>query len=90
MEGPLRIAMFAVTFPVVSETFVLHQIAALLELGHEVRLFADVPGDPGAPTQAEVGRHRLLDRTTYMGLPPEMTPWEMPPLPVTKLPCSAG
>ena len=70
----MRIAMFAVTFPVVSETFVLHQVAGLLELGHEVRLFADMPGDPGAPTQAEVERHRLRDRTTYMDLPPEMAP----------------
>lgn len=82
-DRPLRIAMFAVTFPVVSETFVLHQIAGLLELGHEVRLFADAPGDPGAPTQAEVERHHLLDRTTYMDLPPEMVPWEMPVWPLT-------
>ena len=83
MGSSLRIAMFAVTFPVVSETFVFHQITGLLELGHEVHLFADGPGDPGAPTQPEVTQHRLLDRTTYMELPPEMAPWEMPVWPLT-------
>ena len=36
MPRPLRIALFIGRFPVVSETFILRQVASLLDLGHEV------------------------------------------------------
>src|SRR5678815_975478 len=40
-DRPLRIAFFLGTFPVISETFILRQIAGLLALGHDVEIFAD-------------------------------------------------
>ncbi len=38
---PLRIAMFVNEFPALSETFVLNQITGLLDLGHDVTIFAN-------------------------------------------------
>lgn len=45
MGQPLRIAIFTGSFPVVSETFIVRQMAGLLELGHEVDIFADTRAD---------------------------------------------
>ena len=69
MTAPLKVAMFVSSFPVLTETFILRQITGLLDLGHDVRIFADTRGD---------SFHPLPDRTTYMDLPPEMAPWELP------------
>jgi colanic acid/amylovoran biosynthesis glycosyltransferase len=79
MPAPLKVAIFVGSFPVVSETFILRQITGLLDLGHDVRIFADTRVDP---VQPEVSKYRLLERTTYMDLPPEMVPWELPLRPV--------
>jgi colanic acid/amylovoran biosynthesis glycosyltransferase len=81
MNRPLRIAMFVGQFPVVSETFILRQITGLLDLGHEVDIYADTRGDTTA-THAEVEKYRLLERTTFMGMPPESAPWELPAWPL--------
>jgi len=78
MDRPLRIAMFLGTFPVTSETFILRQITGLLDLGHQVDIFADAPAPPGVPQQPEVETHKLLEHTHFMGLPPECVPWELP------------
>lgn len=83
MSRPLRIAVFLGSFPVVSETFILRQITGLLERGHDVDIYADTAGEPNAPVQPEVSQHRLLERTTYMNMPPEVCPWEMPVWPLT-------
>lgn len=82
MNRPLRIAVFAGSFPVVSETFVLHQITALLKLGHHVDIYADVRPGEGEPLQPGVAQFGLLGRTTYMDMPPESAPWEMPVQPL--------
>jgi colanic acid/amylovoran biosynthesis glycosyltransferase len=81
MNRPLRIATFVGAFPVPSETFILRQITGLLDLGHEVDLYADARVDSAGPTQPEVERYRLLERTTFMDLPPECAPWELPAWP---------
>lgn len=81
MPAPLRIAMFVGTFPVPSETFILRQIAGLLDRGHAVDVYAELRGDPSAPVQPEVARYGLMDRTTFLDLPPECSPWEMPAWP---------
>ena len=83
MSRPLRIAMFVGSFPVVSETFILRQITGLLELGHEVEIYADTRAEADTPIHAEVARYRLLERTTFMDMPRETAPWEMPVWPVT-------
>jgi len=82
MTAPLRIAVFAGTFPVISETFIIRQIVGLLRLGHDVRIFADTRPEAGAPVHPQVAEHRLLERTTYMDMPPESAPWEMPVRPL--------
>jgi len=83
MSQRLRIAMFVGCFPVISETFILRQIAGLLELGHEVDIYADTRGELGGAVQPEVEQYRLLQRATFMDLPPEAAPWEMPVWPLT-------
>jgi len=82
MNERLRIAMFVGQFPVVSETFILRQITGLLDLGHTVDIFSDTRGDRTGPVQAEVAKYRLFDRTTYMDMPPECAPWELPAWPL--------
>lgn len=78
MRPPLRIAMFVGTFPVVSETFIVRQIKGLIDLGHEVDIYADTRGDLNGPLHSEVAAYRLLERTTYMEMPPEAAPYELP------------
>jgi len=82
MNKPLRIAFFVGQFPVVSETFILRQITGLLDLGHVVDIFSDARPEPGSPMHAAVAKYRLLHRTTYMDMPPECVPWELPVLPL--------
>src|SRR5580765_2410820 len=82
MSQPLRIAMFVGSFPVVSETFILRQITGLMDLGHEVDIYADTRAEPGAAAQPEVAAYRLLERTTYMDMPAESAPWELPAWPI--------
>jgi colanic acid/amylovoran biosynthesis glycosyltransferase len=83
MNRSMRIAMFVGTFPVVSETFIVRQIKGLMDLGHEVDLYADTRGELGGPLPSEVAACRLLERTTYMDMPPEAVPWELPIRPLT-------
>lgn len=83
MNAPLRIAFFVGQFPVVSETFIIRQITGLLDLGHEVDVFSDTRPEPGEPVHAAVAKYRLLERTTYMDMPPECAPWELPAWPLS-------
>ena len=83
MSRTWRIAMFVGSFPVVSETFILRQVNGLLDRGHHVDLYADTRADAGAPVHPELERHRLVERTTFMDMPPETAPWEMPVRPFT-------
>jgi len=83
MDRPLRIAVFVGSFPVLSETFILRQITGLCDLGHEVDIYADTRAEKGSIAQPEIQKYRLLERTTFMDMPPEVAPWEMPILPLT-------
>ncbi len=83
MTRPLRIAMFVGSFPVVSETFIVRQITGLIDLGHAVDIYADSRAETGAPIHPEIAKYRLLERTTFMELPPETAPFEMPVWPIT-------
>lgn len=73
MAKPLRIAFFLYEFPVVSETFVLNEITGLIDLGHEVTIFAERSG--AQPLEHEdIGRYRLYERTRYLDMPaPHLT-----------------
>ncbi len=83
MDRPLRIAIFVGMFPVVSETFILRQIVGLLALGHHVDIYADTRLSDDSPCQPEVEEYKLLDRTTFMDMPPECAPWELPVWPLS-------
>src|SRR5262249_44144877 len=89
MSRPLRIAVFTGTFPVLSETFILRQITGLLDLGHEVDIYADYAPDISSTDgkadlfHAEVEKYKLGERTTYMNMPAETAPWELPVWPIT-------
>jgi len=81
MSRSLRIAMFVGEFPVASETFITRQITGLLDLGHDVHIFANAKNDD--PVRHEsIARYRLLERTTYVEGPPESIFWEMPVTPL--------
>lgn len=66
---PLRIAVFVNEFPALSETFVLNQITGLLELGHDVTIFATRPRRE-ARVHGDVMRYRLWQRLNYREMPP--------------------
>src|SRR5437879_9786921 len=83
MSRALRIAMFVGSFPVVSETFIVRQITGLIDLGHELDIYADSRVEEGAPIHPEIAKYRLLERTTFMELSPETAPFEMPVWPIT-------
>jgi len=83
VSQPLRIALFIGRFPVVSETFILRQVASLIDLGHEVDVFSDTGNDGDSPAHPEVIKYGMKERTTYMNMPPETFPYEMPVFPIT-------
>lgn len=77
----LKAAFFVGAFPAVSETFIIRQIRALIASAHEVDIFADTRDAlNAAPVDDET--NALLDRATYMDMPQETTPWEMPAWPI--------
>jgi colanic acid/amylovoran biosynthesis glycosyltransferase len=80
----MRVAFFLASFPAVSETFILRQITGLLDLGHEVDIYAEWPAE-GDCVHQEVTKYDLLGRTVYTGprLPPASGYWEMPVWPLT-------
>ena len=65
----MKIAVILGGFPKISETFILRHITGLLDLGHEVDIFARRnPGE--VEYQPDVARYRLMDRTQYFETPP--------------------
>jgi colanic acid/amylovoran biosynthesis glycosyltransferase len=67
-DAPLRIAVFVNEFPALSETFVLNQITGLIDLGHDVTIFANRPRDDTAE-HADIGAYGLRERLVYRGMP---------------------
>ena len=57
--------MITGAFPDLSETFILQQLAGLLDRGHEVEILAR--GHPNVTaTQDLVARYQLMERTRYL------------------------
>lgn len=77
MNAPLRIGIFVGAFPVASETFILRQITGLIDLGHDVHIFANARADADVIHES-VGRYGLMERTTFVEGPGESVIWEMP------------
>jgi colanic acid/amylovoran biosynthesis glycosyltransferase len=68
----MKIAVILGGFPKISETFILRHITGLLDLGHEVDIFARRnPGE--AECQPDVERYHLRDRTQYFDTPTSRT-----------------
>lgn len=65
---PLRIAVFVNEFPALSETFVLNQITGLLDLGHDVTIFATRPRRESR-VHSDIMRYRLWERLNYREMP---------------------
>ena len=67
----LRIVFLVKTFPSVSETFILNQVIQLLDVGHDVQVFATHRPDKSHVQHKLVGEYDLLSRTTYRPHMPE-------------------
>lgn len=65
MARALRVAFIVNEFPCISETFILNQITGLLELGHDVRIFAYKNGSSAQRIHDDVAKFKLLDRAKY-------------------------
>jgi colanic acid/amylovoran biosynthesis glycosyltransferase len=63
-QSGMRVGLILNTFPELSETFLIHQIAALLDGGHQVTIFADTP--LSKPVHETVGQYGMLERTRYL------------------------
>src|SRR4030065_1146531 len=59
----LKIAFILDGFPRVSETFILNQITGLLDLGHQVDIYAHNTG--GIKVHPDVANYRLMERVRY-------------------------
>jgi colanic acid/amylovoran biosynthesis glycosyltransferase len=64
----MRIAFLVDQFPTLSETFILGQITGLIDLGHEVDIYCDRPGNI-TQTHSEVLEYKLLNRTYCTPIP---------------------
>jgi colanic acid/amylovoran biosynthesis glycosyltransferase len=79
----MRIAFLLHSFPAVSETFILSQVTGLLDLGHDVHVFAQrrppqkITEEPIHP---DFRSYDLASRTTYLDgeMPAESGYWSMP------------
>ena len=65
MTRRLNIAVIVNDFPCISETFILSQITGLLELGHNVRIFAYKKAVELQTQHAEVLKYDLLNKAEY-------------------------
>lgn len=68
---PLRIAFFVGAFPALSETFVLDQMAFLIEKGHDVHVFSEQHSQQSVLHDG-VQQHSLLERTTFFDHDPSI------------------
>jgi colanic acid/amylovoran biosynthesis glycosyltransferase len=77
----MRIAFIVGPFPLISETFIINQITGLLDLGHDVEIFAEwnpLPRYSHCPMHSDVNKYQLLRRAHYFGLPREFFKLHVP------------
>lgn len=72
----MRVAFLVYEFPFLSETFILNQITGLLDRGHEVDIYAEVPGDL-IKVHPDVITYHLLERVHYLPAVPENFFWRL-------------
>lgn len=64
----MKIAFIVNSFPSLSETFILNQITGLLDLGHEVDIYAKSKPNQQS-VHKDVNSYQLLERTHYVNMP---------------------
>lgn len=65
MVGRMKIAVIVSRFPTLSETFILNQITGLLDLGHDIEIFASLnPNEE--KVHNDVKKYRLMERVHYL------------------------
>ena len=64
----MKIAFIVSEFPILSETFVLNQITGLLNLGHEVEIFAK-KNPKERKVHSDIEKYQLIKRVQYFGMP---------------------
>lgn len=64
----MKIAFILSAFPVLSETFILNQITGLIDLGHDVKIFAHLAQRYGK-VHKDVKTYHLLERVHYFNIP---------------------
>ena len=60
----MKVAFIVTEFPSLSQTFVLNQITGLIDLGHEVDIFANQAGNE-SKIHEDVRKYNLLEQTCY-------------------------
>jgi len=64
----MKIAFIVSEFPTLSETFILNQITGLLDMGHDVEIFAQFnPKDK--KVHSDVEKYQLMKRVHYFNMP---------------------
>ncbi len=72
----MRVAFFVAHFPVLSEPFILNQIAGTIERGHEVDIYSlDGPPEDRSKVHPLVEQYNLLERTIYAPTRPKNELW---------------
>lgn len=61
----MKIAFVVQEFPALSETFILNQISGLIDLGHEVDIYAIQPRSQDTKVHPDVRKYHLRSRTFY-------------------------
>lgn len=65
----MKIAFIVAEFPTLSETFILNQITGLIDLGHDVEIFAQ-KGNFNGKIHPDVLNYNLRNRVHYFNVPP--------------------
>ncbi len=63
-----KVLFFVGAFPIVSETFIINQVADLLDRGVDVRIFSLLPGNKNMVSDRFFD-YQMSDRTVYLNLP---------------------
>lgn len=64
----MKIAFLVDEFPVLSQTFILHQMTGMIQRGHSIHIYSNKTGNL-AKVHAEVETYHLLDKTSYFSMP---------------------
>ncbi|MCG8365967.1 MAG: glycosyltransferase [Pseudanabaenales cyanobacterium] len=72
----MRIAFFVEKFPALSETFILNQITGLIDHGHTVDIYADIPVSE-SKSHLDIEKYDLLSHTYYSPQMPSHLFWRI-------------